>query len=533
MKRLPGSPRFLGLPALLALFLLASCNSQRPQPGFTLSLNPTSLTVQQGSSGQTTLTVTPQNGFTGTVSLSLVAGQDQVPQGLTLSPGSVQVSGTSPVNQSLTLSAQPTTPTGTYRLKVRGTSGSLTREADLTVVVTAPPPPPDFTLSLNPTSLTVQQGSSGQTTLTVTPQNGFTGTVSLSLVDGSGNSVPGITLDPPSVNVTGSGPVTQDLTVNVATSVAPNTYNLQLRATSGSLTKTAGLSLTVMATWTPRTSGTREWLYGVAYGNGTFVAVGLNSTILTSPDGVNWTQRTSGTSDVLLLKDVTYGNGLFVAVGDYGALLTSSDGVTWTRLWTSESERNYWRDYWLKGLTYGNGLFVAVTYYSGGGGPILTSPDGVNWTPRTSGTRNVLYNVTYGNGLFVAVGDYGTILTSPDGVTWTQRASGTSYSLRGVTYGNGLFVAVGDYDTILTSPDGVSWTPQRTPRTGSIFYLYNVTYGNGLFVAVGGTGDILTSSDGVTWTGLRIPGGETLHDVIYANGLFVVVGTGGIILTSP
>jgi hypothetical protein len=83
-----------------------------------------------------------------------------------------------------------------------------------------PPPAPDFTLSLNPTSLTVQQGSSGTTTLTITPQNGFTGTVALSLVDGSGNPVPGITLDPPSVNVAGSSPVSQNLTVNVAASVA-------------------------------------------------------------------------------------------------------------------------------------------------------------------------------------------------------------------------------------------------------------------------------------------------------------------------
>jgi hypothetical protein len=102
-------------------------------PDFTLSLNPTSLSVQQGGSNSTQLTITPQNGFTGTVSLSLVAGQDQVPQGLTLSPDTVQV-GTS----SLTLSAQPTTPTGTYRLKVRATSGSLTREADLRVTVLTP-----------------------------------------------------------------------------------------------------------------------------------------------------------------------------------------------------------------------------------------------------------------------------------------------------------------------------------------------------------------------------------------------------------
>jgi hypothetical protein len=195
---------------------------------------------------------------------------------------------------------------------------------------------PDFTLSLNPTSLTVQQGSSGTTQLTVTPQGGFTGTVSLSLV----GAPSGVTLSATSVSVTGSSPVT--LTVSVGSGVAPGTYNLQVRATSGSLTKTAGLSLTVTAsgggggggggsgvgtTWTSRTSQ-GNLLNGVAYGNGTFVAVGRNGTILTSPDGVGWTQRTSGTSNHL--NGVTYGNGLFVAVGERGAILTSPDGVNWT-----------------------------------------------------------------------------------------------------------------------------------------------------------------------------------------------------------
>jgi len=157
--------RLYGAGLLAALLLaLAACGGGG-SPSFTLSLNPTSLTVQQGSSNTTQLTITPQNGFTGTVSLSLVAGQDQVPQGLSLSPQSVQVSGMSPVPQGLTVSASASTPTGTYRLKVRATSGSLTREADLTVVVTAPPPPPDFTLSLNPTSLVILQGNSRSTTV--------------------------------------------------------------------------------------------------------------------------------------------------------------------------------------------------------------------------------------------------------------------------------------------------------------------------------------------------------------------------------
>jgi hypothetical protein len=62
---------------------------------------------------------------------------------------------------------------------------------------------PDFTISLNPTSLTVQQGSSGTTRLTITPLNGFTGTVNLELV----GAPSGVTLSPTSVDVTGPDPV--------------------------------------------------------------------------------------------------------------------------------------------------------------------------------------------------------------------------------------------------------------------------------------------------------------------------------------
>ena len=100
----------------------------------------------------------------------------------------------------------------------------------------------------------MQQGSSGNTTLTLTPQNGFTGTVTLSLVDASNNPVPGITLSPTSFTVSTSSPVNQTLTVNVAGSVATGSYNLKVKAVSGSIDKEASLSLTVNSllgsTWT-------------------------------------------------------------------------------------------------------------------------------------------------------------------------------------------------------------------------------------------------------------------------------------------
>ncbi|MCD4748033.1 MAG: hypothetical protein K8R59_01560 [Thermoanaerobaculales bacterium] len=63
--------------------------------------------------------------------------------------------------------------------------------------------------------------------------------------------------------------------------------------------------------WTQRVSG--EELYGIAWGNGCFVAVGLAGKILTSKDGITWTQQASGTS--YHLRDVGFGDDTFFAVG--------------------------------------------------------------------------------------------------------------------------------------------------------------------------------------------------------------------------
>ncbi|WP_240307617.1 M66 family metalloprotease [Thermus caldifontis] len=120
---------------LVLVLLLGACNSlfpNRPTGDFALELNPPTLTVIQGQTQPFTLTLTPQNGFTGTVSLALV----NPPPGITLSPGSLTVTGPNPVTQTLTLAAGPSTPTGTYNLFVRGQGGGLVQEASLTLEVT-------------------------------------------------------------------------------------------------------------------------------------------------------------------------------------------------------------------------------------------------------------------------------------------------------------------------------------------------------------------------------------------------------------
>ena len=130
-------------------------------------------------------------------------------------------------------------------------------------------------------------------------------------------------------------------------------------------------------------------------------ASGVNNRVMTSPDGITWTIRTSAANNGW--DSITYGNGLFVAVSYNGSgnrVMTSPDGITWTS--RTSAANNGWHS-----ITYGNGLFVAVSY-SGNGNRVMTSPVGITWTSRTSAADNTWLSVTYGNGVFVAVATTGT-----------------------------------------------------------------------------------------------------------------------------
>jgi hypothetical protein len=101
--------------------------------------------------------------------------------------------------------------------------------------------------------------------------------------------------------------------------------NINLTTDELFISKRAFISFfTEMATanWTPRASATEANTWNsVTYGNGLFVAVAYGGTnrVMTSPDGITWTPRTTtGTNDTNWWALVTYGNGLFVAVAGSG-----------------------------------------------------------------------------------------------------------------------------------------------------------------------------------------------------------------------
>jgi serine protease len=101
-----------------------------PTPDFTLSLSPNSLGSAPNQSATITVNITRLNGFNGTVNLSFTDVS-----GITGSFSPVSVSANS---ASLTLSIG-NVAAKSYALKVTGTSGTITRTADLTVIISANP----------------------------------------------------------------------------------------------------------------------------------------------------------------------------------------------------------------------------------------------------------------------------------------------------------------------------------------------------------------------------------------------------------
>jgi hypothetical protein len=275
-------------------------------------------------------------------------------------------------------------------------------------------------------------------------------------------------------------------------------------------------------------------LRGVAYGAGTLVAVGSQGTVVSSPDGMQWTQSISGVTTPL--TGVAYGNGLFVAVGGFdtssestNTVLTSTNGSAWTR-------RNGGSTNILWSITYGRGLFVAVGMGDlPGTSVILTSPDGIAWSTRDQGAFGELHSVVYANGLFVAVGVGGSIATSLDGIQWKPQNNGDPVTLNGVAFGKGTFVAVGNGAKVLTSPNAALWTTQY-PDIQASCDLQAVTYANGVFATVGRldvvTGLAATSSDGITWTPRDLGDTDPLYGVVFGQNSFCAVGDFDTLTTS-
>jgi subtilase family serine protease len=292
-----------------------------PTPTFTLSASPTALTLTQGASGAgTTVTLTPQNGFSGNVTLSASG----LPSGVTATFNPAVTTSSS----SLTLTAGSTAATGTTTVTITGVSGSLTKTASVALTVN---PAPSFALSASPASVTITQGGAGgASTITITPQNGFSGSVGL-----SASGLPsGVTASFSPASATS----TSTLTLTASSSATTGTSSIMITGVSGGLTQTATISLTVNASNAPKFSLTASpTAIAISQGNigasTTITLVPVNGfagsvsvSLSPLPNGVSSAWSGGGTSAVLTLTandTATLGTSTVTITGTSGSLVSS------------------------------------------------------------------------------------------------------------------------------------------------------------------------------------------------------------------
>jgi hypothetical protein len=251
-----------------------------------------------------------------------------------------------------------------------------------------------------------------------------------------------------------------------------------------------------------------------------YVAVGLGSVRLFSPDGMTWEQaeqsaHLGSTPGEEVTAGLAYANGRFVAVGgDFltaaaeltlsplagspkGGVIVSTDGRKWRQVATYPGR--------VSGVTYANGRFIAL----GPKNQFIWSTDGENWKPggriNFNGTLKA-NQAAYGRGMVVFVGNgiakrndtvqtIGWTAITKDGEVIQDFQTIGNHALTGVAYGLGSFVTAGEASYVASSQDGHHWKTEILPPEN---YFTSVIWTGREFLITGSKGNY-RSKGGSVW----------------------------------
>ena len=226
--------------------------SSSATPDFGLTIDPSKLRVQQGSSSMATLTVNSLDGFAGMVTLAAsVTSTIANTTTLSLNPATVSITSGGSAIAILTIQASQSAPIYKYwTVILKGTSGSGTHTLFVTLAITMPPP--DFSISPNRTSMTVSIGSSGTSTITLASLYNFTGTVSLTASVSPADTTaslspvnPTVSFSPAIVSLSANGTGMSTLSVSASLLTTPGTYTVAITANSGTISHSATVTVTI------------------------------------------------------------------------------------------------------------------------------------------------------------------------------------------------------------------------------------------------------------------------------------------------
>ena len=221
-------------------------------------------------------------------------------------------------------------------------------------------------------------------------------------------------------------------------------------------------------------------LYGLAYGNGSYVAVGGSggtavAVSSTNPiASANWIARTLTSLSAGYYSAVAYGaggnaSGTFIAINNGGNVTSiSNNGQTWTTGGTLPSSTTW------TSIAYGNNRFVAlattgaVAYTYNYGTSWVASPTCTGTNISTLSSTYTWTKVVYAQGLFFAISQGTVAATSPDGLVWTIRAMPSSSNWSAIAFGNPSNVSstVIGAQPIWAAVSSTSGTAAASIRTG-------------------------------------------------------------------
>jgi len=290
-----------------------------------------------------------------------------------------------------------------------------------------------------------------------------------------------------------------------------------------------------LTTWQRHDTGTRRALRAAVYFGDRLIVTGESGLVLSG-----WNADELGLVDLGTdnwLEGLGVSTSLVVAVGDNGAIYTSPDGVTWT-------PRSSGSNNWLRSVTYSSseGLFVTV----GEAGSIVTSPNGVTWTKRTSGTTAHLNRVVWTGLVFIALGESGVVLTSANGTSnWRTVSTGTTSHLTGGAVDNLRQTAAVGAGVVLidtTLGRGQNWNnevdPNRISPPPAATY-YSAVWDGSQFVLGGRTGLLVTgrrSGFSYNWSALTNPTRSWLWDITqataYGTNISASLTNGNVVLST-
>ena len=290
--------------------------------------------------------------------------------------------------------------------------------------------------------------------------------------------------------------------------------------------------------WSVEDQPTESPVRGLAWGGG-YLAVGDDGFMMSSPEGLEWTQLSAKSFDLSgswEINELAKGGSMIVGVGEVGLIITSRHGTEWVqRSSPAESELH-------------SVIWTGSAFWTAGSNGVLRSIDGVHWVQMLLDYDLRLFDIVWNGSLFVAVGRQSrlvddsietrdVVLTSPDGHDWVGRLFDLDENLFTVGWTGSQFVAAGSGSYYLTSPDGMTWQ-QRTQAED--LTLTDMAWNGDRLVAVGGRwgvgGLIRSTEDGTHWVESALPEDDvsSFDDVTWTGTHFVAVSrsSGDVIFTS-